>query len=101
MRFRYTKNLSSAKDFGIRKGIYAGVGMGLVFFVIFASYSLAFWYGGKLVREDDYTAGQMLVVSISYHKSHVMHINVVCLVDGIKKWMYRYHIGRIGIAESV
>jgi len=69
--FRYTKNLSSAKDVGIRKGIYSGVGMGFYFFVIFGSYALAFWYGGKLVREEEYTPGQMLIVSISYHKSHV------------------------------
>lgn len=26
--------------------------MGFVFFVIFASYALGFWYGAKLVRED-------------------------------------------------
>ena len=37
--------------------------MGLVFFIIFAVYALAFWYGAKLVREDDYTAGRMIIVS--------------------------------------
>jgi len=65
MHFRYSKNLGDAKKFGIRKGVVAGCGMGFFFFVIFASYALAFWYGGKLVREEDYTPGRMLTVSIS------------------------------------
>jgi len=61
--YRYTKNLASAKDFGIRKGVFAGAGMGFFFLVIFASYALAFWYGGKLIRDEGYTAGRMLIVS--------------------------------------
>jgi len=61
--FRYGKNLVQAKDFGIKKGIISGAGMGFLFFVFFATYALAFWYGGKLVREEDYTAGRMLIVS--------------------------------------
>jgi len=65
MCFRYSKNLSSAKDYGIRKGIVSGAGMGFFFVVIFGSYALAFWYGGKLVREDSgYSAGRMLIVSM-------------------------------------
>lgn len=37
--------------------------MGSVFFVIFAVYAVAFWYGSKLVREDpDYGVGNMLIV---------------------------------------
>jgi len=62
--FRYAKNLVSAKNFGIRKGIISGAGMGFFFFVIFGSYALAFWYGGKLVREENYSAGRMLIVSL-------------------------------------
>ena len=38
--------------------------MGLIFFIIFCCYALAFWYGSKLVREDDaYTPGVMLIAS--------------------------------------
>ena len=64
LHFRYSKNLKQAKDFGIQKGLIAGGGMGMFFFIIFAVYALAFWYGGKLVREEDYTPGRMLTVSI-------------------------------------
>jgi len=63
MLFRYNNSLTSAKNFGIRKGLFSGAGMGFFFFVNIASYALAFWYGGKLVREDDYTPGRMLLVS--------------------------------------
>lgn len=39
-----------------------GGGMGLVFFIMFSSYALAFWFGGKLVREEELTIGNMLIV---------------------------------------
>ena len=47
----------------MRKGIASGVGMGAVFFVMFGSYALAFWYGSMLVRTDNYSAGSMMIVS--------------------------------------
>ena len=86
VHFRYAKNLSFAKDFGIRKGVYAGLGVGFLFFVMFGSYALAFWYGGKLVREEEYTAGRMLIVRICFHNFHKFsvsfrrHIWQVCLL---------------------
>ena len=63
--FRYSKNLIEAKNFGIKKSMISGGGLGLTFFVIFASYALAFWYGGKLTRDEpeNYTIGVMLIVS--------------------------------------
>ena len=56
-------NLVDARDFGIKKGFINGGTMGLVFFIIFSSYSLAFWYGSVLVLEKDYNPGDILVVS--------------------------------------
>jgi hypothetical protein len=62
---RYNNSLSVAKEFGIRKGLYGGAGMGLVYLVLLLTYALAFWYGGKLTIDepDDYTIGRMLIVS--------------------------------------
>ena len=41
--------------------------MGVIYFIIFACYALAFWYGSKLVREEEhYTAGVMLTVRFSF-----------------------------------
>lgn len=62
---RYSVNLEAAKSHGMKKGLMGAIGMGFVFFIIFAVYALAFWYGSKLVREDPaYTVGRLLTVSI-------------------------------------
>ena len=52
-----------ARDFGVKKGVINGSVMGFVYLVMFACYALAFWYGAKLVREDDLSPGAILVVS--------------------------------------
>uniref|UniRef100_A0A8C3LLU7 Bile salt export pump n=1 Tax=Chrysolophus pictus TaxID=9089 RepID=A0A8C3LLU7_CHRPC len=60
---RYDKNLVYAQHWGIRKGIIMGVFSGYMWFVIFLCYALAFWYGSKLVLEDDeYSPGTLLQV---------------------------------------
>lgn len=60
---RYNANLRDARKFGVKKTTASGGGMGMIYFIIFACYALAFWYGSKLVREEEhYTAGVMLTV---------------------------------------
>ena len=49
---RYEGNLQFAKRSGIFRGMLTGVSGGLTWFLIFASYALAFWYGVKLVMDD-------------------------------------------------
>uniref|UniRef100_A0A669QP54 ATP binding cassette subfamily B member 11 n=1 Tax=Phasianus colchicus TaxID=9054 RepID=A0A669QP54_PHACC len=62
---RYDKNLVYAQHWGIRKGIIMGVFSGYMWFVIFLCYALAFWYGSKLVLEDDeYSPGTLLQSSL-------------------------------------
>jgi len=60
--YRYRANLIEAKKFGIRMGIISAIGIGLIFFIMFCAYALAFWYGSKLVREGEMTAGNMITV---------------------------------------
>ena len=55
--------MTEAKKSGIRRGLFAAVGTGLIFFIMFSVYSLAFWYGSKLVREGDMSVGNMIIVS--------------------------------------
>lgn len=71
--FRYKEALSPAKRFGIRSGIYLGLGGGVSWMLIFFAYSLAFWYGTPLIIADEnkedgtYTPGVLLIVScLSY-----------------------------------
>ncbi|XP_041897010.1 bile salt export pump isoform X3 [Corvus kubaryi] len=60
---RYDKNLVFAQHWGIRKGIIMGLFTGYMWFIIFLSYALAFWYGSKLVlEEEEYSPGTLLQV---------------------------------------
>lgn len=63
---RYVVNLSEAREINITKGIYSGLGFGMLWFFIYSSYSLAFWFGvGLVLSEEDngYTPGVMFTVS--------------------------------------
>ncbi|XP_049957820.1 ATP-dependent translocase ABCB1-like [Schistocerca serialis cubense] len=51
---RYEKNLLSAKKLNVRRNLLNGLGFGILWFVIYASYALAFWYGVGLIIEDMY-----------------------------------------------
>ncbi|XP_072707607.1 ATP-dependent translocase ABCB1 isoform X2 [Ciconia boyciana] len=62
---RYHENLEDAKRIGIKKAITSNISMGAAFFLIYASYALAFWYGTTLVLTDDYTIGNVLTVFFS------------------------------------
>ncbi|XP_013816118.1 bile salt export pump isoform X2 [Apteryx mantelli] len=60
---RYDKNLVFAQHWGIRKGIIMGLFTGYMWLVIFLCYALAFWYGSKLVlEEEEYSPGTLLQV---------------------------------------
>ncbi|KAM4705145.1 ATP-binding cassette sub-family B member 5-like [Rhinophrynus dorsalis] len=63
---RYTGNLGAAKKYGIKKSIVSQLALGLVYFIIYASYGLGFWYGTTLILGDmGYTIGNTLVVFFS------------------------------------
>ena len=59
---RYDENLIVAKDVGIKKGVATGLSIGTLMLVLFSAYGLGFWYGGKLVIEEDYTIGDVMLV---------------------------------------
>ncbi|XP_062617340.1 ATP-dependent translocase ABCB1-like isoform X1 [Saccostrea cucullata] len=63
---RYDSHLEEAKKNGVKKGITVGWSMGLVYLVVFCAYGLGFWYGAKLIREDDdYKVSNVLIVFFS------------------------------------
>ncbi|XP_073503103.1 bile salt export pump-like isoform X1 [Phyllobates terribilis] len=60
---RYDRNLVYAQRWGIRKGVIMGFFTGYLWFIIFLCYALAFWYGSKLVlEEEEYSPGNLLQV---------------------------------------
>ncbi|EDW61888.1 ATP-dependent translocase ABCB1 [Drosophila virilis] len=68
----YKEKVVAAKDLNIKRNMFSGIGFGLLWFLIYGSYGLAFWYGVGLVingRHDpyyeNYTAGTMITVFFS------------------------------------
>lgn len=63
---RYTNNLGEAKSIGIKKSITSQLAVGFMYFIIYASYALGFWYGSILILGDKgYTIGNVLLVLFS------------------------------------
>lgn len=62
---RYDKNLVFARNNNIKKSSFTAIGFGLLWFIIYASYALAFWYGIQLVLDgnENYTMGNMITVT--------------------------------------
>ncbi|CAL4910449.1 unnamed protein product [Urochloa decumbens] len=59
---KYGESLESAYSSGVREGLAAGVGMGIVMVLLFCGYSLGIWYGAKLILEKGYTGAQVMNV---------------------------------------
>lgn len=65
---RYRNRLSSAESNGRKKGLFSGIGGGIMWFIIYCCYALAFWYGISLILEDrgkdvkDYTPAVLIIV---------------------------------------
>jgi ATP-binding cassette subfamily B (MDR/TAP) protein 1 len=57
---RYEKHLDDAEKAGIKKSIAAGVGIGLIQFLMFSVYSLGFYYGNQLVGWNLMSTGAVL-----------------------------------------
>ncbi|CAG7827122.1 unnamed protein product [Allacma fusca] len=74
---RYEKGLTFAQKAGKKRGAISGMGMGLIWLIMYGTYALAFWYGTKLILdgtekycEDNsytppYTAKNLLIVFFS------------------------------------
>ncbi|XAR61474.1 Xenobiotic-transporting ATPase [Bertholletia excelsa] len=61
----YNKSLVDAYKSGVQEGWAAGLGFGAVMFVAFCSYSLAIWFGAKMILEKHYTGGAVLNVIVA------------------------------------
>lgn len=67
---RYSERLLPANATGMRKGLYSGLGSGIMWFIIYASYALAFWYGVILILADrdkvdkEYDPAVLIIVSM-------------------------------------
>ncbi|KAE8727566.1 ABC transporter B family member 21 [Hibiscus syriacus] len=58
----YNKFLVTAYKSGVHGGTAAGLGLGVLFLIVFCSYSLAIWFGARMVLERGYSGGEVITV---------------------------------------
>ncbi|XP_026765038.2 ATP-dependent translocase ABCB1-like isoform X1 [Galleria mellonella] len=59
---RYGDHIQTVRQINIKKGLFNGLAMGTLFFCIFCAYAMSFWFGYKLIVEDDYEISDMIAV---------------------------------------
>lgn len=65
---RYKERLRPAEQNGSKKGMYSGIGGGVMWLIIYCCYALAFWYGVGLILNDrdeidkEYTPAVIIIV---------------------------------------
>ena len=59
---KYDKSLLKACRSGVQSGLASGLGSGVFMFFVFCTYSMAVWYGAKMIIHKDYTGGQVMNV---------------------------------------
>lgn len=57
---RYATQLELAYKAGKKKAIVSGAGIGFMMMVLFFSYALAFWYGSRLILNNEISGGDIL-----------------------------------------
>ncbi|XP_013627775.1 PREDICTED: ABC transporter B family member 11-like [Brassica oleracea var. oleracea] len=63
---KYKKFITSAYKSSIQQGFSTGLGLRIMLFVLFSSYALAIWFGGKMILEKGYTGGAVINVLIIF-----------------------------------
>lgn len=71
---RYSARLQDAQKAGKRKGIFSGIGEGILRFFFYVCNAVAFWYGVSLILDDrdkpaeqrEYTPAVLMIVSIRW-----------------------------------
>ncbi|KAM7521367.1 hypothetical protein LguiA_011269 [Lonicera macranthoides] len=61
----YNKSLINAYKSGVHEGLVSGLGFGTLMGIVFLSYGLAVWFGGKMILEKGYTGGQVINVIVA------------------------------------
>ncbi|ORY03698.1 multidrug resistance protein [Basidiobolus meristosporus CBS 931.73] len=62
---RYNLKLGLVEKAGIRRGIFDGLGVGLMMMVLLLTYALSFWYGSRLVLAGTMQPGQVMSVFLA------------------------------------
>ncbi|KAH9313080.1 hypothetical protein KI387_028115, partial [Taxus chinensis] len=58
----YDKSLNIAYKAFAQQGLASGFGLGFVQFILFCDYAFAFWYGSRLILDEEYNGGDVINV---------------------------------------
>lgn len=67
---RYRGNLKAAEANGNKKGLFTGLGIGIMWLITYCAYGVALWFGAKMVVENReepvriYTPNTIVIVSV-------------------------------------
>ncbi|KAF9613659.1 hypothetical protein IFM89_009547 [Coptis chinensis] len=61
----YEKYLKKAYESGVHEGLASGLGFGAVMLIVFCTYALAVWFGGKMIIEKGYNGGVVINIIIA------------------------------------
>lgn len=62
---KYDSKLHIAYKATVKQGLASGMGFGCMLAIVFATYGLAVWYGGKLIITKGYSGGKVVNVIMS------------------------------------
>ncbi|XP_074268046.1 ABC transporter B family member 21-like [Silene latifolia] len=62
---QFNKSIVDAYRSGVKEGLAAGTGLGVVMFVVFCSYALAIWFGARMLLKGHYTGGDVISVMVA------------------------------------
>ncbi|KAL7676232.1 hypothetical protein ACOME3_002488 [Neoechinorhynchus agilis] len=62
---KYVTHLKAAKSQGIKKSAFTSLMQASLWFVVFSTYAIGFWYGAKLIKLGELTIGGLLIVFFS------------------------------------
>ncbi|WOH15795.1 hypothetical protein DCAR_0935341 [Daucus carota subsp. sativus] len=62
---KFDESLDTAYLSGVKEGLAAGLGAGIYMLVLYNSYALAVWFGGRMILHKNYTAGEAINVIIA------------------------------------
>ncbi|KAH7682334.1 Xenobiotic-transporting ATPase protein [Dioscorea alata] len=57
---KYNQFIKAGYKSAVKQGIASGIGIGTVLLIVFSTYSLAIWYGGKLILQNGYNGGAVI-----------------------------------------
>ncbi|KAK2358490.1 ABC transporter B family member [Trifolium repens] len=59
---QYNQSLTKAYKIGVQEGLAIGLGFGSARLLVYFTYALTVWFGGKMVLEKGYTGGEVISV---------------------------------------